>query len=32
MERYAPDAAYTIESHSKADLERSLAALEPYLG
>jgi len=32
MERYAPNAAYTIESHSKADLERSLAALEPYLG
>lgn len=32
MQRYAPDAAYTIESHSKPDLERSLVALAPYLG
>ena len=31
MERYAPDAAYTIESHSMAHLERSLEVLEPYL-
>lgn len=32
MERYAPDAAYTIEAHSMKDLERSLEALKPYLG
>ena len=32
MERYAPDAAYTIEAHSRADLERSLVALEKQLG
>jgi sugar phosphate isomerase/epimerase len=32
MERYAPDAAYTIEAHSRAHLERSLAVLKPYLG
>jgi sugar phosphate isomerase/epimerase len=32
MERYAPDAAYTIEAHSMRDLESSLAALKPYLG
>ena len=32
MERYAPDAAYTIEAHSKPHLESSLAALKPYLG
>ncbi|GFO58545.1 AP endonuclease [Geomonas silvestris] len=31
MERYAPNAAYTIEAHSKADLERSLVALEKWL-
>jgi sugar phosphate isomerase/epimerase len=31
MERYAPGAAYTIESHSRADLERSLQVLKPYL-
>ena len=31
MERYAPDAAYTIEAHSRADLERSLVALEKQL-
>jgi sugar phosphate isomerase/epimerase len=32
MERYAPDAAYTIEAHSLAHLESSLAVLRPYLG
>jgi len=32
MERYAPDAAFTIEAHSKEHLERSLVALKPYLG
>ena len=32
MERYAPDAAYTIEAHSRPHLERSLAALELQLG
>ena len=32
MERYAPDAAYTIEAHSKAHLESSLEVLKPYLG
>lgn len=32
MERYAPDAAYTIEAHSKAHLESSLQVLRPYLG
>jgi len=32
MERYAPDAAYTVEAHSKPHLERSLAVLKPYLG
>jgi sugar phosphate isomerase/epimerase len=32
MERYAPDAAYTIEAHSKAHLEKSLEVLKPYLG
>ncbi|MBU5638087.1 sugar phosphate isomerase/epimerase [Geomonas sp. Red69] len=32
MERYAPDAAYTIESHSRAHLESSLQVLTPYLG
>ncbi|HJV36636.1 sugar phosphate isomerase/epimerase family protein [Geomonas sp.] len=31
MERYAPRAAYTIEAHSKPDLERSLVSLERYL-
>jgi len=32
MERYAPDAAYTVEAHSREHLERSLAALEQHLG
>jgi sugar phosphate isomerase/epimerase len=32
MERYAPDAAFTIEAHSKAHLEKSLEVLKPYLG
>lgn len=32
MERYAPGAAYTVEAHSKAHLERSLEVLKPYLG
>ena len=32
MERYAPDAAYTVEAHSKPDLERSLAVLQQHLG
>lgn len=32
MERYAPDAAFTIEAHSKAHLESSLEVLKPYLG
>lgn len=32
MERYAPDAAYTIEAHSKPHLESSLEKLKPYLG
>lgn len=32
MERYAPNAAYTIEAHSRAHLERSLEALKPILG
>jgi sugar phosphate isomerase/epimerase len=32
MERYAPDAAYTVEAHSKEHLERSLTVLKPYLG
>ncbi|MBJ6724790.1 sugar phosphate isomerase/epimerase family protein [Geomesophilobacter sediminis] len=31
MERYAPNAAYTIEAHSPENLERSLVALQPYL-
>jgi sugar phosphate isomerase/epimerase len=31
MERYAPDAAFTIEAHSMAHLERSLELLKPYL-
>lgn len=31
MERYAPDAAFTIEAHSRDHLESSLAALRPYL-
>jgi sugar phosphate isomerase/epimerase len=31
MERYAPEAAYTLEAHSKPHLERSLAALRSYL-
>ena len=31
MERYAPDAAYTIEAHSREHLERALAALGPRL-
>ena len=31
MERYAPDAAYTIEAHSQEHLERALAALEGRL-
>jgi len=31
MERYAPDAAYTVEAHSRAHLERALAALEKQL-
>ncbi|WP_136515025.1 sugar phosphate isomerase/epimerase family protein [Geomonas edaphica] len=31
MERYSPEAAYTIESHSKPHLERSLEVLRPYL-
>jgi sugar phosphate isomerase/epimerase len=32
MERYAPDAAYTIEAHSREHLGRSLAVLERQLG
>lgn len=32
MERYAPEAAYTIEAHSKTHLESSLEVLTPYLG
>jgi len=32
MERYAPEAAYTIEAHSREHLEQSLAALEQQLG
>jgi len=32
MERFAPDAAYTIEAHSREHLERSLVALDHYLG
>jgi sugar phosphate isomerase/epimerase len=32
MERYAPEAAYTIEAHSREHLEKSLAALERQLG
>ncbi|MCM0081100.1 sugar phosphate isomerase/epimerase [Geomonas sp. Red32] len=32
MERYAPNAAYTVEAHSLENLERSLKALAPYLG
>lgn len=32
MERYAPDAAYTIEAHSKAHLLSSIEVLKPYLG
>lgn len=32
MERYAPDAAYTIEAHSREHLVRSLEVLKPYLG
>ena len=32
MERYAPNAAYTIEAHSRAHLESSLEVLKPYLG
>ena len=32
MERYAPEAAYTIEAHSREHLEQSLAALERQLG
>ena len=32
MERHAPEAAYTIEAHSRVDLESSLAVLKPYLG
>jgi sugar phosphate isomerase/epimerase len=31
MERYAPEAAYTIEAHSREHLEQSLAALEQQL-
>ena len=31
MERFAPDAAYTIEAHNRAHLDRSLAALKPHL-
>jgi len=31
MERYAPDAAYTVEAHSREHLERALAALGRYL-
>ncbi|WP_224983733.1 sugar phosphate isomerase/epimerase family protein [Geomonas agri] len=31
MEQYAPDAAYTIESHSRPHLESSLQVLGPYL-
>lgn len=31
MERYAPEAAYTIEAHSRAHLESSLEVLKPYL-
>ena len=31
MESYAPDAAYTIEAHSREHLERSLTALEQQL-
>ena len=32
MERHAPDAAYTIEAHSRPHLESSLEVLRPYLG
>ncbi|WP_224959619.1 sugar phosphate isomerase/epimerase family protein [Geomonas subterranea] len=32
MGRYAPDAAYTIESHSRPHLESSLRVLAPHLG
>ena len=32
MQRFAPDAAYTIEAHNMAHLESSLVALKPYLG
>jgi sugar phosphate isomerase/epimerase len=31
MERYAPGAAFTIESHCREDLENSLRVLKPYL-
>jgi len=31
MERWAPDAAYTIEAHSRPHLDSSLEALRPYL-
>jgi sugar phosphate isomerase/epimerase len=31
MERYAPDAAYTIEAHSREHLEKALGGLETYL-
>jgi len=32
MERYAPDAAFTVEAHSAPHLESSLEVLKPYLG
>lgn len=32
MERYAPEAAFTVEAHSRQSLERSLTALKGYLG
>ncbi|QWV93062.1 sugar phosphate isomerase/epimerase [Geomonas oryzisoli] len=32
MDKYAPDAAFTIESHSRPHLENSLQVLAPYLG
>jgi hypothetical protein len=30
MEQYAPDAAWTIEAHSREALERSLVNIEKY--
>jgi len=31
MERYAPDAAWTLEAHSKETLERAMVAIDKYL-